>query len=114
MNACRMTDFVDFATAPGHGADERRPAGEVRHVAGEFPTPKDRDGPRCLARFVDDLDLAGPDDEELEVAFADPDEGLPGPVLLEGRPGAMPQRGHLGLVELRGREHRVHRVAPRG
>src|SRR5258705_367069 len=88
--------------------------GEVRHVAGEFPTPKDRDGSRCLARFVDDLDLAGPDDEELEVAFADPDEGLPGPVLLEGRPGAMPQRGHLGLVELRGREHRVHRVAPRG
>ena len=34
--------LVDFAIAPGDGADERRAAGQLRHLAGELPGP---DGP---------------------------------------------------------------------
>ena len=92
--------LVDFAIAPGDGADDRRAAGQLRHVAGELPGPVDRDGLRRLAGFVHDLDLARLDDEELEVAVADLEELFPVPVPLELRQGAAPQRGHLGLVEL--------------
>ena len=64
------------------------------------PGPRTDDGLRRLAGFVHDLDLAGLDDEELEVAVAGLEELLPVPVPLERRQGAAPQRGHLGLVEL--------------
>ena len=69
MNACRMTSprsgwwfrsspqgvgrhLVDLAIAPGDAADERRAAGQLRHVAGELPGLEDRDGLRRLAGFV--------------------------------------------------------------
>ena len=55
-----------------------------------------------LARVVEDLDLARPDDEEFEVAVADCEEGLPVPVQLRSGHRAMSQLGDLGLVK--GRE----------
>ena len=48
----------------------------MRDVAGELSGPVDRDGFRRLPGFVDDLDLARLDDEELEVAVADLEELL--------------------------------------
>ena len=69
--------LVDFAIAAGDGADDRRAAGQLRHVAGELAGPVDRDGLRLLAGFVHDLDLARLDDEELEVAVADLEELFP-------------------------------------
>jgi hypothetical protein len=71
----------------------------VRHVAGELSGPQHRDRLRHLAGLVHDIDLAGLDDEELEIALEDTNEGLPGPELLERRSRASAERGHLRFVE---------------
>ena len=93
-------DLVDLAIAPGDGADDRRAAGQLRDVAGELPGAVDRDGLRRLAGLVHDLDLAGLDDEEVEVAVAGLEELFPVLEAPELRQRTAPQRGHLGLVEL--------------
>ena len=93
-------DLVDFGIAPSDGPDDRRAAGQLRHVACELPGPEDRDGPRLFAGLVHDLDLAGLDDEETEVPVADLEELFPIRVALELRQRASLQRGHLVLVEL--------------
>jgi hypothetical protein len=90
---------VDFRVAAGDGADDRRVAGQVGHVAGERPGPVDRERLRRVAGLVQDLDRAGLDDVEVEVAVAGLEEPLPVSKALGGRAGAAPQRGELGLVE---------------
>ncbi len=95
-------DFVHFAIASSHGADDGRKAGEVRNVAGELAFAMNRDRLWLLARVVDDLDLAQLDDEEFEVAVADRKQRLPIPVHLGSGGRAMSQLGDLGLVK--GRE----------
>ena len=62
----------------------------------------DRDRLRLVAGVVDDLDLAGLDDEELEVAVADREQRLPVPVQPGRGIGATSQLLDLGLIE--GRE----------
>ena len=52
----------------------------------------DRDGLRRVAGFIHDLDLAGLDDEELEVALADLEELFPVAVALQLRAGQRPER----------------------
>src|SRR5882724_1643217 len=96
----RGRHLVDLAVAPGDGADHRRPAGQVRHVAGELPGSMDGDGFRRLARFVHDLDLAGADDEELEIAIAGLDEPMPILIAPERGAGAVPEGGDLRFAEL--------------
>src|SRR2546427_9382459 len=76
------------------------------HVPGELAASEHRQDLRRLARLVQDLDLAGLDDEELEVALADLDELVSGPIALQRRAGAAAQRGHLGVAES-GRGHGV-------
>ena len=93
--------LVDFAIAAGNGADERRSAGQLRHVAGELAGSLDGDGFRRVAGFVHDLDLAGLDDEELGVAVADFEESFPVPVVLEHRQRAACERCELGIGQFR-------------
>ena len=70
--------LVGLAVGAGDGADDGRPAGHLRHVAGELAGAVDRDGLRLVAGFVHDLDLARLDDEEAGVAVAGREELFPG------------------------------------
>jgi hypothetical protein len=72
-------DLRRLALAPGHGADDRGAPGEMRDVTGELALPVDRDRLRTFAGMLEDLNLPGLDDEELEVPVADRDEDLPIP-----------------------------------
>src|SRR5206468_7648810 len=76
-------ELVHLAVTPGDGADHRAGAGQERDIAGELALVMDHDRPGRVSRVIDDLDLTRLDDEELEVAFAHRNEGLPVPV----RPG---------------------------
>ena len=100
------------AIAPSPTAEatthERRATGQVGHVAGELAASEHRQDRRRLARLVDDLDLAGHDDEELEVALADLDKLVAGPVVFERRSGAAPERGVLPVWR------RLHPSGPSG
>jgi hypothetical protein len=71
----------------------------VRHVAGEFSGPVNRDGLRRVAGFVDDLGLTGLDHEKLELSLADLEKRLSVRVLLQKHPCAAPQLFDLCLVE---------------
>ena len=53
----RAGDGVDLAVAARHGGEDRRGAGQVRHVAGELAAAVDGDGLRRLTGLVEDLDL---------------------------------------------------------
>ena len=94
-------DLVDFAIVPGDGADDGRSTGQVRNVSGELSRPMHRDCFRRLPGFIEDLDLAGLDDEELEVAVADLEEFFAVPVALELRFRTARQGGDLVRVERR-------------
>src|SRR4029453_13456314 len=66
---------------------------------GELPGAMHGDGLRSVSGLIHDLDLAGLDDEELEVAVTDVEEHFSVPVALEGRMGTAHQRGDLGILE---------------
>jgi hypothetical protein len=53
----------------------------------------------CVARFIDDLDLAGLDHEEVKISVAGFEEFLAGTVSREGRPRASRQLGDLRFPE---------------
>jgi hypothetical protein len=74
---------VHLAITAGDRRDDRRAAGQVRHVAGELAGPMDHQGPGRVVGGILDLDLARLDDEGLEVAVPRPDEGLAGLISLE-------------------------------
>ena len=112
MNACRMMsprsghwlmtclseiagDLVDLAVAAGDGGDDRRRAGQVRDVAGELARAVDGDRLRLVAGLVEDLDLAGANDEEFEVAVADLDENVARGMLRDPGAGATAELGDL-------------------
>jgi hypothetical protein len=71
----------------------------MRHVARELAGPVDRDSLRHLAGFVQDLDLAGLNDEELKVPVADLEELFPSLVPFQYCTRASPQRSDMALVE---------------
>ena len=71
------------------------------HVAGKTPRVMNRDRLRFLARLVDDLDLAGLDDEEFEITIAGPEKGLSGAKLLRRGAGMTPELRDLLVGELR-------------
>ena len=88
-------DRVDLAVAQRNGGEDRGRAGQVRDVAGELAAAVHGDGGRRVARLVEDLDFAGADDEELEVAVADLNEHVAGGVVRERRRRAAAELGNL-------------------
>src|SRR5262249_48882280 len=65
-----MGDLVDFASIPSRWTDERRSAGQMSHLAGEFSSPLDRQRLRLLAAFVHYLNPPGLNNKKLEAPFA--------------------------------------------
>jgi hypothetical protein len=103
------------ANTPGRLVSSRNGCGgDVTHLTGgpslisaiargdceELSAAENRDGLQRLAGFVHDLDLAGHDDEELEVAGTGLDELLPIAMAPARRPSATLQHGELALAEL--------------
>src|SRR5438105_12567515 len=75
----------------------------MRHVTGELALAVDRDGLRLIAGMIHDLDLAGFDDEEFEVAVTDREQRLPVAVGLRRDTAAAAQIVDERLLERRER-----------
>ena len=95
-----VRDGINCSGGPRDAGDDRRPAGQVRHVPGEFASLVQPHQARRVAGQVQDLDRARLDDEHGKIALADAEERLAGREVVFGRTRAVSDIRDLRAGEL--------------